>query len=102
MRGSKKSERTENKRPAIAAAALDRWLAAETSRRRAVEARKKSANALHTAQQNSDDNLLKRVEDFDKQVHSITMREDSFVLGGDGWFRDFRQAMEKVITAIAE
>ena len=41
-------------------------------------------------------------EDFDKQVHSITMREDSLVLGADGWFRDFRQAMERAIAGIAD
>ena len=43
--------------------------AAETSRRRVVEAGKKSAEALRKAQRESDevlDNLLKSVEDFDK------------------------------------
>ena len=48
-------------------AALDRWQAAETFRRRAVLARKKSAEALHKAQRECDkvlDHLLKNVEDF--------------------------------------
>ena len=56
--------------------ALDRWQAAETSRRRAVEASKKSAEALH--------NLLKSFEDFDKQVHRITMRGRQHGVGS-GW-----------------
>ena len=42
-----------------------------------------AAEALHKAQRESDeflDNLLESVEDFDKQVHSITTREDSLEL----------------------
>ena len=45
---------------------------------------------------------LKRVEDFDKQVPSVTMREYSVVLGAAGWFRGFRQAMERAMAGIAE
>ena len=48
-------------------AARDRWQAAETSRRRAVLARKKSAEALHKAQRESHevlDNVLKSAEDI--------------------------------------
>ena len=78
-------------------AALDTWRVAETSRRLAVEASKKSAETLHMAQRESHevfDKLLESVDDFDKQVHSITMSEDSLLLGVHGWFRDFRQAME--------
>ena len=59
-------------------AALDRCQAAEAS--------KQSAETLHKAQRESHevlDHLLKNVEDFDKQVHSITMREDSSVLSAD-------------------
>ena len=36
--------------PASVTAALDSWQATETSRQQAVEARKKSAEALHKAQ----------------------------------------------------
>ena len=77
-------------------AALDRW---------AVEASKQSAETLHKAQRESHeafDHLLKNVEDIDKQVLSITIREDSLVLGADGWFRDYRQAVKRVIAGIAE
>ena len=84
-------------------AALDCWQAAEKSRRRVVEARKKSAEVLHKAQRELDEvlhNLLQSVEDFDMQVHSITVRKES--LGADEWFRDFRQAMKRVIAGIAE
>ena len=62
-------------------AALDRRQAAETFRRRAVEASKQLSVALHNAQRESDhvlDKLLESVEDFDNQVHSITMHEDSY------------------------
>ena len=72
-------------------AALDCWQFVWTSRRRAVEASKKSAEALNETQQESDGvlgNLLKSVEDFDKQVHSITTREDSLVFGADGGFEN--------------
>ena len=68
---------------ATVTAALDRWQAAETSRRRGVETIKRSAEALHKAQRESDevlDNLLKSVVDFDKQVHSMTVPEDNSVL----------------------
>ena len=84
-------------------AALDCWQAAEKSRRRVVEARKKSAEVLHKAQRELDEvlhNLLQSVEDFDMQVQSITVRKES--LGADEWFRDFRQAMKRVIAGIAE
>ena len=53
---------------------------------RAVEASKRSAEPLHKAHQEPDevlDNLLKTVEDFDNQVHSVTMREDSLVVGAE-------------------
>ena len=73
-------------------AVLDHWQAAEPSQRRAVEASKQSAETLRKAQRESHevlDNLLKSVEDFDWQVHSITMREDSLVLAVDQWFRDY-------------
>ena len=46
-------------------------------------------------------NLMKSVEDSDKQVHSITMCVDSLVLGADGWLRDFRQAMERATAWIS-
>ena len=48
-----------------------------------MEASNYSAEALHTAQHESNkvDNLLKTVVDFDMQVHTITMREDDLVLG---------------------
>ena len=86
-------------------AALDRWQAAKMPRRRVVEASKKSAEALRMAHRVSDevlDHLLKSVEDFDKQVHSITMREDSLMLGADEWFRDFRQAVERTVAWVAQ
>ena len=73
-------------------AVLNSWQAAETSRWRVVEASKKSAEVLHAAQRESDavlHNMLKSVEDFDKQVHSITMSEDSLVLGSGGRSLDF-------------
>ena len=69
-----------------------------------MEASKKSAEALRKAQRESDevfDNALKSVQDSDKHVHSITLRKDSMVLGTDGWSRDFRQAMQRVIAGIA-
>ena len=73
-------------------AALDCWQAAETSRRGALEASKKSAEApLHRAQRESDEVLgilLQSVENCDKQGHSITMLEDSLVFGADGRFRN--------------
>ena len=53
---------------------------------RAVEASKRSAEALHKAHRESEevlDNLLKTVEDFDNQVHSVTMREDTLVVGAE-------------------
>ena len=57
------SEEAAAETAASVAAAHDRWQASETSRRRAVEASEKSAEALHKAQRESDeilDNLLKR------------------------------------------
>ena len=56
-------------------ASLGRWQAAEMSWRRAAEASKKSAEALHHAQRESDevlDNLLQSIKPFCKQVCSIS------------------------------
>ena len=86
-------------------AALDRWQAAETSRRASRGGQQDVGQGLNMAQRGSDkvlQNLLKGVEDSDNQVHSTTVRADSLVLGAHGWFRDFRQAMEGVIAGIAE
>ena len=75
-------------------AALDRWQAADTSWRRAVEASKKSAEALHKAQRESEevcDNLLLCVEEFDKQIHSIPCAKTAWCwerMGGFATHRD--------------
>ena len=87
---------THTEAAASVTAALDRW---------AAEASKQSAETLHKAQRESHevlDHLLKNVEDIDWQVHSINMREDGLVLGADGWFRDVRHAVKRVIAGIAE
>ena len=82
------ANQTTQRRKAVvgATAALDRWQAAETSRRRALEASKKSAEALQKTQRASDevlDNLLKIVQDFDMQVHHHHARRQLGV--GSGW-----------------
>ena len=63
------AEQAAGEAAASVAAALDRWQAAETSRRRALEASKRSAEAVYTAQRVFDevlDNVLKSVEGCDK------------------------------------
>ena len=71
------AEETAAEAAASVSAAFDCW--------RAAEAQLECGEVL--------DNLLRSVENFDNQVHSTTMREDSFVSRADGWFRDFRHAM---------
>ena len=75
-------------------AALDCWQAAETCRGGQQEG---SRGPVHDEVL---DNLLKSVEDFDTPIHIIITRGDK--LGADGWFGDFRQAMERATAGIAQ
>ena len=69
-------------------AALDRWQAAETSRRRAVEASTKSAEALHKAQRT---NAEDRRRTLTSRSTASPCAKNSVVLEAHGWFRDLRQ-----------